>query len=84
MEYNGNFGHTLGNIQHISLMNIIDVCYATCRLDTQTVAPTLTGFQGIKRCVQFLASHPHKPIFYPSSSYVLKFSALPVSSWFQY
>ena len=69
MEYNGNFGHTLGNIQHISLMSIIDVCYATCCLGTQTVAPTLPGFQGIKRCVQFLASHPHKPIFYPSNSY---------------
>ena len=33
------------------------------------MAPTLPGFQGIKRCVQYLASHPHKPIFYPSNSY---------------
>ena len=36
---------------------------------TQTVAPTLPGFQDIKRCVQYLAIHPHKPIFYPSNSY---------------
>ena len=43
--------------------------YATCRLETQTVAPTLSGFQGIKRCVQYLASHPHKPIFYPYNYY---------------
>ena len=50
-------------------MSIIDSCYATCRLATQTVAPTLPVFQGIKRCVQYLASHPHKPIFYPSRSY---------------
>ena len=33
------------------------------------MAPTLPGFQGINRCVQYLASHPHKPIFYPSNSY---------------
>ena len=33
------------------------------------MAPTLPGFQGIKRCVQCLDSHPHKPIFYPFNSY---------------
>ena len=50
-------------------MSIIDFCYATCRLAKQTVAPTLTGFQVIKQCVQYLYIHPHKPIFYPSNSY---------------
>ena len=69
MEYHRKFGHALGRIQHIALMSRIDICYATCRLATQTVAPTLPGFQGIKRCVQYLSSHPHKPIFYPSKSY---------------
>ena len=50
-------------------MSIIDLCYATFHLATQTAAPTLPGFQVIKRCVQYLASHPHKPIFYPSNYY---------------
>ena len=63
MEYHGKFGHTLGRIQHI------DLCYETCCLANQTVAPNLTGFQGIKRSVQYLDSRPHKPIFYPSNSY---------------
>ena len=63
MEYFGKFGHTLGRIQHIALMIIIYICYATCRLANQTVAPTLPGLKGIKRCVKYLASHPHKPIF---------------------
>ena len=36
---------------------------------TKTVAPTLPGFQIIKRCVQYLASHPHKLIFHPYNSY---------------
>ena len=69
MEYNGKFVHTLGRIQHIALMSRIYFCYETCRLSTQNVAPTLPGFQGIKRYVQYLASRPHKPIFYPSNYY---------------
>ena len=44
MEYHGKFGHTLGRIQHIALMIIINIYYATYCLSTQTVAPTLPGF----------------------------------------
>ena len=69
MQYHGKFGHTLERIQHIALISRIDLCYATCSLATQNVAPTLPGFQGIKQCVQYLASHPCIPIFYPSNSY---------------
>ena len=69
MEYRGKFGHTIGRIQHITLMSRIDLCYVTFLIDNQTVAPTLPGLQGIKRCVQYLDSHPHKPIFYPSNCY---------------
>ena len=69
MEYHGKFGHTLGRIQHIALMIRIDILNSTCHLANQTVAPTLPGFQGIKRCVQYLTSHPQKCIFYPSNSY---------------
>ena len=43
--------------------------YETYCLANQTVAPAQPGFQGIKRCVQYLASHRHKPIFYPSNYY---------------
>ena len=69
MEYRGKFGNTLGSIQQIALMSRIDLFYATCHPETQPMAPTLPGFQGIKRCVQYLASNQHKPIFYPSNSY---------------
>ena len=50
-------------------MIIIDILYSTCCLATQTVTHTLTGFQGIKLCVQCLDSHPHKPIFYAYNYY---------------
>ena len=53
----------------MALMRIIDICYTACCLSTQTVAPTLPVFQGIKRCIKYLASHPHKPILYPSNNY---------------
>ena len=33
------------------------------------MAPTIPGFQGIKRYIQYFDSHPHKPIFYPSNSH---------------
>ena len=69
MEYHGKFGHNLGQIQHIALMSRICICYKAYNLATQTVAPTLPGFQGINCCIQYPASHHHKPIFYPSTSY---------------
>ena len=69
MYYNGKFGHILIRIQHISLMSIIYIFYTTCSLANQTVVPNIPGFQGIKRCIQYLSSLPHKPIFYPSNSY---------------
>ena len=69
IKLTGKFGHKLGRIQHIAPISRIGICYTDCRLYTQTVAPTLPGFQGIKRCVQYLASHSHKPIFYCSNSY---------------
>ena len=69
MEYNDNLGNNLGWIQHIDIMSIIEIFYTTCCLVTQTVAPTLPDFQGLKRCIQYLAIHPHKPIFYSSSYY---------------
>ena len=69
MEYHEKFEHNIGSIQHISPMIIIDICYTDYRLSTQTVAPTLTCFQVIKRCIQYLDSHPYKLIFYPSNSH---------------
>ena len=50
-------------------MSIIKILYATCFLATQTVAPTIPGFKGIKLYVHYLASHPHKNIFYTSYYY---------------
>ena len=51
------------------MKKITDIlCTAYC-LGNQTMAPNLLCFQRIKRCIQYLASHPHKPIFYLSNYY---------------
>ena len=63
MEYHGKFGHNIGRIQHISIMIRIDIFYKAFHLETQTMAPTIPGFQSIKRCIQYLDIKPHKYIF---------------------
>ena len=50
-------------------MSRTDICYTDFRLETQTGAPNITGFQCIKLCIKYLDSHPHKPIFCPSNYY---------------
>ena len=47
MEYHGKFGLTLKQIQKNALMSRIEICYTSCHLSTQTVAPTIPGFQSI-------------------------------------
>ena len=69
MEYHEKFGHNIGRIQHIALMSIIDICYATYCLSTQTVVRTIHIFLYIKICIKYLVSHSHKPIFYPYNYY---------------
>ena len=67
MEYHGKFGHTLVQIHNISLMIKIEICYTDFIMATQTVSPTLPGFQCIKVCIKYLSSQPTKKIFYPSN-----------------
>ena len=50
-------------------MSRVDIFYTTCRLVTQNLEPTLPGFRGLMILIQYLDTHPHKPIFYPSNSY---------------
>ena len=69
IEYNRKFGHNIFRIHHISLMIRIGIFCTSFHLVTQTVSPTLPGFQGRKRCIKYMSSHTHKPILYPYNSY---------------
>ena len=39
------------------------------------MASIISGFQGIKFCVKYLAINPHKPILYPFNSYMDQMSS---------
>ena len=41
----------------------MNICYTAWHLVTQTLAPTIPGLQCLKRCIQYLASHPCNPSF---------------------
>ena len=69
MKYHGKYEHIIGQIQHISIMIRIGMFYTSYLQGTQNVAPTLPGLQGIKCCIQYLDSHPIKPILYPYDYY---------------
>ena len=69
VEYHGKFGHNLVRIQHIAILNRIGICYKACFIGNQNMALTLPGLQGLKSCIQYLNSRPHKPILYPYNSY---------------
>ena len=65
----GKFGHTIGWIQDIAIISRIDIWYTEWLLATKTVATALPGFWGLKRRIQYLDSHTHKPILYASNYY---------------
>ena len=50
-------------------MSRIEICYTAYHMLTQTVSPTLPGFQGIKCCIRYMASNHHETIFCPSTYY---------------
>ena len=50
-------------------MSIIDIFNKDCHLAIRTVVLTLPCFQGINNYIQYLASHPQRPIFYTSNYY---------------
>ena len=68
-DYQIKFGHTIGRIHHIAIVRRIDIFYTSCRLVTQTMAPKFPGFEGLNRCIYYLDTQPHKPIFYPYNYY---------------
>ena len=83
MEYHGKVVHTIELIQHIAIMSRIEICYSAWRPGTQTAAPTLPGFQGLKRCIPYIASHYHKLIFYPFNYYDGSYVTMLIYSWTQ-
>ena len=64
-KYGGSFASILGDIMHVWVWSRLDIGYATTRLSQYTHAPNAAAFAGLYRILRYLATHPHRPIFYP-------------------
>ena len=66
-EYNGSYRSIYGSLLHFSNISRPDLMYAMCRLGKYMAAPTAAAFAGLRRICRYLATTPHRPIFYRSS-----------------
>eukprot|EP00956_Cyclotella_meneghiniana_P015837 scaffold24602_cov53-Cyclotella_meneghiniana.AAC.1 len=81
-KYGGSFASILGDVMHVWVWSRLDIGYATTRLSQYTHAPNAAAFAGLYRILRYLATHPHRPIFYPrrpvTDVHELRFEPLPI------
>ena len=65
-RYGGTFAGILGELMHVECISRFDLSYTIRRLGAYTHAPNAAAFAGLYRALRFLATHPHRPIFYPN------------------
>jgi hypothetical protein len=65
-RYGAGFSSILGDIMHVWVWSRPDLGYSTTRLGQYTHSPNTASFQGLYRVLRFLATHTHRPIFYPA------------------
>jgi hypothetical protein len=65
-RYMGTFPGILGEIMHIECITRFDLSYTIRRLGAYTHAPNAAAFAGLYRALRYIATHPHRPIMYPS------------------
>jgi hypothetical protein len=51
---------------HIECITRFDLSYTIRRLGAYTHAPNAAAFAGLYRALRYIATHPHRPIMYPS------------------
>jgi hypothetical protein len=66
-EYGSSYRSTYGSLLYFSNVTRIDLIFAMCRLGKYVSAPTTASFQGLHRICRYLATKPHRPLFYPSN-----------------
>jgi hypothetical protein len=64
-QYGGDYRTHMGKFSHVKEWTRPDLGYALTRLGSFSVAPTEVSFQALKRIARYIATHPHKPFFYP-------------------
>ena len=67
-RYGGTYSGILGELMHVETLSRFEISYAIRRLSAYTHAPNAAAFAGLYRVLRFLATHEHRPVFYPPSS----------------
>jgi hypothetical protein len=65
LKYGATFASILGDIMHVWVWSRPDIGFSTTRLSQYTHAPNAASFAGLYRVLRYLATHLHRPIFYP-------------------
>ena len=66
-DHGGKFNALIGQFLHIEQVTRFELGFPVTRLAQYNAAPNAASFAGLKRIARFLATHPHTPIFYPST-----------------
>ena len=65
-RFHGPFNHTIGKLLHIQQWTRPDINYAVTRLASFTKNPNKPAFIALEHLMQYLHTHVHNPIYYPS------------------
>ena len=66
LEYGATYAFHFGRFMHVCVWSCAVLSCASSKLTRYTAVPHRPAFEGLKRMVRFLYSHPHRPIFYLS------------------
>lgn len=67
-QYHGEYRYSIGQLLHVQQWTRADLSQPISRLAIFNTSPNPLSFQGIKRIMRYLHTHPHQPIFYPCRS----------------
>ena len=66
-QYGGSYRSIYGSLLYFVNVTRLDLMYAMCRLGKYTAAPTSAAFVGLRRICRYLATKPHRPLYYPAN-----------------
>ena len=66
-QYGGSYRSIYGSLLYFVNVTRLDLMFAMCRLGKYTAAPTAAAFAGLRRICRYLATKPHRPLYYPAN-----------------
>ena len=66
-QYGGSYRSIYGSLLYFVNITRIDIMFAMCHLGKFTGAPTAAAFAGLRRICRYIATKPHRPLYYPAN-----------------